>query len=594
MPRLKPRFILALCLSAIAFRGAANVTSAESAAPNKPLDLLREAKWEYSIDGGKTFAAAPAVGVESNGKIVARTDFDAPDAAAYIVLELTPGADFKPEAKFTLNGRAVKGPLDKMQYRTIPAIDPGMLVKGKNTLTATFNLKTTSKKPGQSKTPEAKSAAKTSSPGEKTTTATKKDAGKPAAAQPVKQYLAESVPKMSIALAGLGADRLKFESGPILGAFGDDYFSATCRTNMPAAVRLTATGSAQPSDGAAAKTLEPLVETSPVGLFHRFRVARPKEFREFRYELEATCGATKVRTGPFAVKLPDFEGTASARNVLRFAAIGDNRTNPKNWTAVAAAIVKAKPDFVLYTGDAVTNGLYEWQWNAECFGPAKELFATVPIYPVIGNHERNAPLWDKMFYAPSPYGQARNWSETIADVHLVGFDGAQDWSKAGKNAKWLDTTLGGVKSRFTFVCNHYPALSSGSHGALGKDNRIAEKPLRQACEVILPIMEKHRVTAFVVGHEHCYERSEPPGQVTLITSGGAGAPTHAKVATAAKQNPYSKVFAAALHYSLFEIQGDTCTLRVIDLKGKQLDTRTWKARADNELRQPEVPAARAG
>ncbi len=599
MPRLRPRFVLAFCLAAIAAR-CASATAAESAAADKPLDLLRQAKWEYSIDGGKTFSAAPAVGVESNGKVVARTEFDAPDSAAYVVLELTPAADFKPQAKFMLNGRPVNGPLDKMQYRTIPAIDPGMLVKGVNTLTAAFSLNTTSKKPGESKKDEAakkeatkKDATKKDAAAQGATKkgATKKDATK----KEVKQYLAESVPKMNIALAGLGADRLKFESGPVLGAFGDDYFSAACRTNMPAAVRLTATPLTQSSGGAgAAKPLEPLVATSTVGLFHRFRVAKTKDFRQFRYELEATCGTTKVRTGPFEVKLPDFEDTASGKNALRFAAIGDNRTNPKNWTLIAAALVKAKPDLVLYTGDAVTNGAYEWQWNAECFGPAKELFATVPIYPVIGNHERNAPLWDKMFYAPSPHGQARNWSETIGDVRLVGFDGAEDWSKTGKNAKWLDETLAGAKSRFTFVCSHYPALSSGSHGKLGKDNHIAEKPLRQANEVILPIMAKHHVTAFVVGHEHCYERSEPPGDVTLITSGGAGAPTHAKAATAAKQNPYSKAFASTLHFSLFEIQGDTCTLRAIDLKGKELDIRTWKALPDKELGQSAAPASRAG
>ena len=35
-------------------------------------------------------------------------------------------------------------------------------------------------------------------------------------------------------------------------------------------------------------------------------------------------------------------------------------------------------------------------------------------------------------------------------------------------------------------------------------------------------MKKYVHTAFIAGHDHDYERSEPPDGVTVIVSGGAG------------------------------------------------------------------------
>jgi hypothetical protein len=94
----------------------------------------------------------------------------------------------------------------------------------------------------------------------------------------------------------------------------------------------------------------------------------------------------------------------------------------------------------------------------------------------------------------------------------------------------------------------------------------------------MPLLAKYHATAFICGHDHCYERSEPEGGVTAITTGGAGAPLYRKVQDAAKQNPWSKVFAPQLHYCLIEVSGDACTLKAFTPDGELLDTRTWKAR----------------
>ena len=102
--------------------------------------------------------------------------------------------------------------------------------------------------------------------------------------------------------------------------------------------------------------------------------------------------------------------------------------------------------------------------------------------------------------------------------------------------------------------------------------------MRQAQEVILPLLVKHKATAMIAGHDHCYERSAPPGGVAHIITGGAGAPLRDKASGARRQNPHSRVYAAVLHYCMFDLNGDVCTLRVLTPQGRVIDEQTWEYR----------------
>ena len=103
---------------------------------------------------------------------------------------------------------------------------------------------------------------------------------------------------------------------------------------------------------------------------------------------------------------------------------------------------------------------------------------------------------------------------------------------------------------------------------------------------ILPVLAKHRATAQIAGHDHYYERSEPDCGVTVIITGGSGAPLYdAKVSdSGAPVNPHSKVLVKANHYCSFSVRGDRCTMRAIDLDGHVLDTREWNARPSKDAR----------
>lgn len=504
--------------------------------PAGPVNLLADAAWEYSTDGGKTFSQqSPVVPAGKKVKIVARTFFDLPDGGlfgelepgehhSWSVLELTHGLSYSWKPVFELNGKAVKGPLDGMFYRTIPAIDAALLREGKkNVLTAGFTVH--NRRRG------------------------KKDIS--------------AAVKMS--LAALVAEDLKIQTGPILGAFGDDYFSVTCRTNMPATVTLYRTNAQR-------RKLE-LLAISKAGLMHRLRgrLTDPQEKLEYLLVVGGN-GTYRTHAGVAALLGKD-------RGKLRFVAMGDSRTHPDRWAQVAAAAVKAAPKLIVFSGDMVNRGWDDWQWDEQFFSQAGELFATIPFYAVIGNHEANAPVFNELFYTPTKDGRGRNWSQLVRGVLLIGVDGTQNWSAGSENAKWLDKTLSEARgAKFIFLFNHFPPWTSGRHGRFNEDGTIREREVREGREVILPLLAKHKATAFIAGHDHFYERSEPSGGVTVIISGGAGAPLRDKAKNAEKQNPHSKVFAKKLHYCLFEIEGDTCTMKALTPDGEQIDKRVWKAR----------------
>ena len=174
---------------------------------------------------------------------------------------------------------------------------------------------------------------------------------------------------------------------------------------------------------------------------------------------------------------------------------------------------------------------------------------------------------------------------------LIGIDGEEDFSAGTKHYRWLEELLRNAgDAEFIFFFNHYPAYSSGKHGRLDENGRPRQKTVALAREHIIPLLNKYKVTAYICGHSHSYERSELPGGVTQIISGGAGAPPHRKVETAAQQDPYSKIFAAELHFCLFEIADGTARMKVLTppvaadgpnaygQEGKVIDQREWKSR----------------
>ena len=458
-----------------------------------------------------------AVTLDASAKVALRVIFPAGSPRHVVALAL----DKPLLAEATLNGQRVPPPIEGMRYSRLPGIPPGLLVSGENTLLLTWPVTVRPARGQTEATPQT--------------------------------ITADGV---GARLFAQSAADLAFQSGPILGCAGPDAFTVTCRTNMPAAVTLETPG----------RRFE-----SRAGLMHSFRVEGLRPGTEYAYTLAAVVPGTRntVVSGPHRV------ATYPTQAPFMFAILGDSRTHPEDWAKVGAAVAATRPLFSVFVGDMVAAGRTDSQWDDEYLRMAPEYFATIPYYAVIGNHEQDCPLLPELF--PTP-GGGKNWVQQVGPALLIGIDGAVDWSPEGQLLPWLQDLLARSTAPFIIFVTHYPPWTSGPHGALRDDGLPKESTIRVAQQILMPLLEKHRVTAVFAGHDHNYERSDPPGGVTVVVTGGAGAPMRDKTPTAEKQNPHSKVFAKQLHYCLLTVDDKTCTMKVYTPEGEIIDQRVWNAR----------------
>ncbi len=457
--------------------------------------------------------------------------FTVDDPARFVALELAAPKELH---DWTLNGWPVPVPFAGMQYEKIPAIPARLLVKGKNILRVAVPL-----------LPQFTPQPQVDFPGE------------PFNLKPHYSWF-------KVRLAGLTATApCLFTISPVLGFAGEDFFTVTCQTNMPVPVRLEVAG----------RALE-----SPESAVHSWRVDGLQPGRDYDYRLIAVHPLTEKATisGPYHVR------TFGAGDELTFAACGDSRSNPDIWARIAALIRSKTPAFFIHTGDMVKEGLIFDDWQREMFEPAAEVLASVPLYPVIGNHEYNASIFQRMFQTSTG---TTNWEQRIGPAHVIGINGELDWRTSGEPYAWLRNVLNRSTAPFIFLVTHYPPYSSARHGKLSGDEP-GEETARQIHDTILPLLVSHHITAIIAGHSHSYERSELNGGVSLITTAGAGAGLMNEHENAQKQNPYSKIYVKAFNIAVFQIHGATCEIKAFDIDGKVLDTRIWQARsmqpAENE------------
>ena len=93
-------------------------------------------------------------------------------------------------------------------------------------------------------------------------------------------------------------------------------------------------------------------------------------------------------------------------------------------------------------------------------------------------------------------------------------------------------------------------------------------PLLQALarRRLLPILRRHRVDLVLAGHEHHYERFRPIGGVTVVVSGGGGAPL-----TRAYGQPATAFRRSVHHFLHFQISSARLEMRAISIDGEVID-----------------------
>ncbi len=236
----------------------------------------------------------------------------------------------------------------------------------------------------------------------------------------------------------------------------------------------------------------------------------------------------------------------------RFAAFGDNSYGEVSDRAIAYQAYRARPDFVMNTGDNVYDSGLDNEYaryffpvyNAELPGQrtGAPLLRSVPFYTVLGNHDvhdqgQSGPVADFGKYpdslayftslhmplngpdaahktpiagppavleqfkacAAGRFPRMANYSFDYADAHFLCLDSNLyvDPTDAGLQS-WIEADLAGTDAVWKFVVCHHPPFNAG-------DGHFSEQHMR----VLSPLFERHGVDVVLHGHEHGYQRTRP-------------------------------------------------------------------------------------
>jgi len=214
-----------------------------------------------------------------------------------------------------------------------------------------------------------------------------------------------------------------------------------------------------------------------------------------------------------------FKTPAAPGATFDFVVFGDTRTRHELHRKITGAIEKLSLDFVIHTGDLVTDGYDAAQWPV-FFDIERNLLKKVAFYPVLGNHERNSRQFYDFFNVTTPY-YSFDWGSAHfallnSDIGNVAISTAAKDAFWNEQLRWLDEDLAKAqKAEFRFVVMHHPPMTAVKRRQ-GEDKAVAQT---------MPIFEKHKVQAVFCGHDHNYQRHIKNG-VTYIITGGGGAPLY--------------------------------------------------------------------
>lgn len=243
---------------------------------------------------------------------------------------------------------------------------------------------------------------------------------------------------------------------------------------------------------------------------------------------------------------------------VTFAVYGDCRTYPSRHRKIVEQIIKKKVDFVVISGDLVTNGGIYPQWKQQFFQPLKGLAESVPIYTAKGNHDLSRQNYFEKLLVPS--GQTANFSFDYGPVHYFCAD---NYVKTeAQILSLIAADISASTSTWKFVSYHEPTINFGGHWS------------DWAYPDALSTFAKAGADFVITGHSHQYERfrpiAPPPGTngsyVTYITSAGGGAPLYDL-----KPSLYHAKAKQIHHFCLFHIKGNKLTMDTIDINGRIVD-----------------------
>jgi predicted phosphodiesterase len=308
------------------------------------------------------------------------------------------------------------------------------------------------------------------------------------------------------------------------------------------------------------------VVRSPGMSLHEVRLTglKPSRRYAFRVEVSGAYDEGEIATAP----LP--------HEAFSFVVWGDTRIGDEVHRTLVDRVALEAPDFVIHTGDLVSAGGDAAGWQA-FFDIERDLTRRVPVFPAIGNHDREGLLrrtesFRRHFSLPddSPNPE-RYYSFVWGNSRFVVLDSTEPSFSLAEQTLWLEEQLRAAAAdpdvRHIFAVMHHPLYSTSTHG-----------PHEGARVAWAPLFERYRVDLVFAGHDHVYERLAHGG-VRYITTGGGGAPLYFQRRQPPTEDAAASVlFDASHHYVRVHIAGDFVELATVRLDGELIDTFTFGAR----------------
>ncbi|AIF51016.1 metallophosphoesterase family protein [Pelosinus sp. UFO1] len=264
---------------------------------------------------------------------------------------------------------------------------------------------------------------------------------------------------------------------------------------------------------------------------------------------------------------------------------GDSQSlDYKDWAKTAQTAWENNADaaFFVNMGDLVDNGQDEWQWNAWFDGGAK-LLATIPVVPVMGNHEAYSLDWKMAkpdyylsFFALPPNGPAGleryAYSYDYGDVHFIvlntQLNELNEWypNLLEQQQSWLAKDLSQTQKKWKVVLMHRGVWTQPFNG-----------PLDVIGKTFVPVFDKYHVDLVFTGHVHSYARTKAlrngkpdPAGTIYITTGRSGD----KVWDKSPQKPMDESYYNPLdmpNYLVFEASNDALKVTAFKQNGDLID-----------------------
>jgi predicted phosphodiesterase len=297
------------------------------------------------------------------------------------------------------------------------------------------------------------------------------------------------------------------------------------------------------------------------GYLYEANISKLKTGKTYFYQVRSEKVSSRINT---------FKAGVKSNQGFSFVVLGDSRSKPHVFKAIAKQVNEIDPALIVANGDLVAKGGNHNHWQTQFFDVAKDMINHIPFVTAVGDHESDEVDGDEAIlfthYLFPEKDHLKLWySYDVGDAHFIFLDWRYPFNE--EMIQWFKEDVKESDKLWKFVIMHRPAYNLGGHRvAWGKD-------------VWPELFRENKIDIVFAGHSHLYERfyplrpmSKPDAwPVTYITTGGAGASLYEAI-----ENPSMAYTKSVNHFLRVDIHKGKLGLKAIGIDGEVLDSISWE------------------